>query len=208
MKILVIAAHADDAELSVGGTIAKYAPVHDIKLLTLILPHEDREGLASQVRKGERLMAQGESATILGLKNVDVLDMDPYTLAYNRDLVKRLDNHISSYAPDLIFTHWVGDSHQNHRHVCQATFSAARENKCSVLMYHQLVLGGLTPQAFQPQVFVDISKTMKTKMEAIKRYKFISDEKLNALEAIARFNGSQIGVHYAECFQVGKIIVK
>ena len=208
MKILVIAAHADDAELSVGGTMAKYALSHDIKLLTLILPHEDRDGIASQQRKGERLMAQGESATILGINNVDILDMDPYTTVYNRDLVKRLDNHIREYDPDLIFTHWVGDSHQNHRHVCQATFSAARENKCSVLMYHQLVLGGLTPQAFQPQVFVDISATMRVKIEALKRYKFISDEKLNALKAIARFNGSQIGVNYAECFQVGKIIVK
>ena len=45
MKILVIGAHADDPEVSMGGTIAKFvAEGHEVRLLVCIIPCEDRNG--------------------------------------------------------------------------------------------------------------------------------------------------------------------
>ena len=45
MKILVLSPHCDDAELSMGGTIARYVVEgHNVKLLTCIVPDEELDG--------------------------------------------------------------------------------------------------------------------------------------------------------------------
>ncbi len=209
MKVLVISAHADDAELSMGGTVARLtAQGHNVKFLTLVIPHEDRWGHGCEERRMVRAKDHVLATQILGVKDLEIADMDPYTLTYDRYLVKFLDERILEFGPDLIFTHWTGDSHQNHKHVSEATFSATRKNDCSVLMYHELVLGGITPHPFKPQIFVDISAHVIDKRASLDCYDFIPEEKIEAIEALSRFNGSQINVKHAECFEAGKVILK
>ena len=45
LNILVISPHADDAEIAMGGTIAKYANEgHNVAIITAILPNENVKG--------------------------------------------------------------------------------------------------------------------------------------------------------------------
>ena len=199
MKALVIAAHVDDAELSMGGTVCILGKRgYEVKFLTLIIPHEDRWGRGDDARKERRIAAHRKAALELGVTDLLIADMDPYTLQYDRNLVQYLDEQIINWSPDLVFTHWGGDTHQDHNHVSRATFSALRENNCSIILYHQMMMGGITPTAFRPQLFVDISEEIDLKMRALNHYDFIPDEKKEAIQAQARSNGSQIGVRYAE----------
>jgi|TARA_R110002074_G_scaffold54964_1_gene136657 LmbE family N-acetylglucosaminyl deacetylase len=208
LKVLIIGAHADDPEVSMGGTISKLVRAgHQAKLLTCILPEEDRAGNKVPGAKPSREMYQKNAAKKLGC-SVDILNMDPYSFCLNRELVKLIDKSIVDFEPDLIFTHWYHDSHQDHKAVSNATFAAARKNKTTVLMYEQLTLGGITPGSFNSHVYLDISDTIEEKISAVRCYEFIEDKDLDAILSLARFRGNQIGVKYAECFEVCKVIAK
>ena len=52
MKILALAPHADDVEIGMGGTLAKYvAEGHNVKIICAIVPCEDLEGNSSKKSK-------------------------------------------------------------------------------------------------------------------------------------------------------------
>jgi LmbE family N-acetylglucosaminyl deacetylase len=206
MKVLVIGAHADDPEVSMGGTITDLVSNgHDVSLLVCIVPQEDRAGNIISGAKTERQKFQTAAADKLRCQ-VNMLDMNPYNFEFGRHLVKQIDAAIVKYKPNVIFTHWHHDSHQDHQAVSLATFAAARKNNVSVLMYEQLTLGGITPNSFNSHVYVDISNVLDTKISSVKSYKFLSDNDIDAIISLARFRGNQIGVKYAECFEVCKII--
>ena len=208
MNVLVIGAHADDPEVSMGGTISKFTQQgHNVKMLTCILPQEDRSGNTVKSAKSNRKKFQQNSASMLGC-TVEILDMDPYNFCFNRNLVKMIDQSIVSFDPDVIFTHWENDSHQDHKAVSQATFAAARKNDTSVLIYEQLTLGGLTPHSFKSHVYIDISDQIQQKIAGVKCYEFLPEKDIEAIISLARFRGNQIGVEYAECFEVCKVIGK
>lgn len=208
MKVLVIGAHADDPEISMGGTISKLVEEgHKVKLLICILPAESREGELIKDGKKDRLSFQKKAAKKLGCK-LTVLDLDPYHFSFDRNLVKKIDKEIIDYKPDVIFTHWDNDTHQDHKAVAYSTFAAARKNNVTVLMYEQLTLGGISPYDFSSHVYVDISNTIDKKIESVKSYSFISEKDIEAVISLAKFRGNQLGVDYAECFQVCKIIAE
>ena len=209
MKVLVIAAHADDPEIAMGGTIAKF--IHsgnEVRLLVAIIPCEDIHGVPSEEAKRIRREECINSAKFLGAE-LEILDLDPYQMCFGRDLVKLLDQKITSYAPDIVFTHWEHDSHQDHVALANATFAATRKNNVSLLMYEQLTLGGITPHTFKGNVFFDISDMMETKLESVKIYSSQMQrytDRVEAIKGIAAFRGNQIGVKYAEAFEVVNLL--
>ena len=55
MRVLAISPHADDVEIAMGGTIARFVDEgHVVKILTMIIPCETIEGLADSDWKQER----------------------------------------------------------------------------------------------------------------------------------------------------------
>ena len=210
MKILVIGAHADDPEVSMGGTIAKFVQNrNEVKIVVAIIPCEDIYGIPSEERKRQRWKACEDSAGILGAE-LEVLDLDPYQIWFKRDIVKLLDEKIREFSPNIIYTNWNHDSHQDHVTIANATFAATRKNNVSLLMYEQLTLGGLTPYAFHGQAFVDISDTMKIKMKSVRAYQSQIQQRgrwLEAIEGLATFRGQRIGVKYAEAFQAVRLLL-
>ena len=55
-------------------------------------------------------------------------------------------------------------------------------------------------------ILSDITDSIDKKIESVKCYEFISDADIEAVYSLARFRGNQIGVKYAECFEICKII--
>ena len=207
-KILVISPHADDAEVSMGGTIKQFSRNgHHVKLLVCIIPKEHRDG-KSDDKKGElRALAQKRAAENLGA-DLEILYLDPYTISFNRELVKLFDEKIQEFSPDIIFTQWNHDTHQDHQAVADSTFAASRKNDITILMYEQLTLGGITPYHFKSHVYVDISDSIDDKLKSVERYipDTLKPQDLEAVKSLARFRGNQIKVDYAECFEVCKVI--
>ena len=198
MKIIVFSPHPDDAEVLMGGTIAKYTKQgHDV-LIVLV---------TTTAQKEKRVEESRRAAAILKAR-LDILDINPYELAFNRSLVQAFDSVIRDFPPDIIYTSWVNDSHQDHEAVSKATIAAARRNTCSLYMYEQALPSGLTPYAFRAQAFVDISDTLDTKIESVlahdSQVQSFSEQWIQSIKARANYRGFQINVKYAEAFEVVK----
>ena len=157
MKVLAFGAHPDDLEIGMGGTIARYsARGHEVLMVVATVPN----------RKESRVREAEEAAAILGADLV-VMDVDPDELVFSRQLVRRFDQVFNGYAPDVVYTHSNNDSHQDHAAVTNAVIATTRKNDCSVYMYEQTIPGGIAPNPFHGQYYVDVSDCIAQKLDSI-----------------------------------------
>ena len=208
MKILVFGAHADDAEIGMGATIARYiAEGHDVKIVCAIIPHESKNGVVEIEKKEIRRLAAVRSAEILGAE-LDILDFDPYDFEVNRHYTKIFDQIVREYEPDQVYVSWHNDSHQDHKAIANIIFSSARKNNFSLYMYESMIPGGLVPQPFNTQLYIDVSDYYDKKIESLKQYFSIDlfEQIGEGVIGRAKFRGAQIGVKYAEVFEIVKEI--
>lgn len=208
MKILVFGAHADDAEIGMGATIARYVTEgHEVKIVCAIIPHETVNGQIEVEKKLIREKAAIKSAQILGAE-LEILDINPYEFEVNRKYTKIFDSIVREYNPDQVFVSWCYDSHQDHKAIANMVFSSARKNNFSLYMYESMMPGGLVPQPFNTHLYIDVSGYYDKKIECLKEYYSIRlfDQVGEGVVGRARFRGTQIGVKYAECFEIVKEI--
>ena len=213
LNILVLSPHADDAELGMGGTIAKLVKQkNNVTILTAILPKENLSGKVDKYMENKRYKEQVNSSKLLGAR-LQTLNINPYDFKFNREYVKIFDEKIKKIQPDVIFSCWEHDTHQDHKTLANIIFSVSRKNNISLYMYEAMLPGGINTNAFNPQLFIDISEFMKTKIKSINCYKTVFQRKKNnysnfmeSITARAKFRGEMIGVKYAECFVVVKKI--
>lgn len=200
MNIIVFSPHPDDAEVLVGGTIARYTQKgHNVLIVVVTVPNQKE-------KRGEE---SREAAAILGARQ-SILEINPYELAFDRRTVEIFDNVLKNFPPDVIYTSWIHDSHQDHINVAMATIAAARKNNCSLYMYEPALPSGLTPFAFRPQMFIDISDTIELKIKSVlahnSQFQNFSEQWVQGIRARATYMGFRINAKYAEAFEVVKEI--
>ena len=208
MKVLAFGAHADDVEIGMGGTVARFLEEgHEVKIVSAIVPHEDIEGIPNQEDKKIRMKSAVKAAEILGAE-IEILDIDPYEFAVSRYYTKILDKIIRTYKPDEVFVNWNHDSHQDHRAMANMIFAAARKNNFSLFMYESMIPGGIVPSSFRPQLFVNVSDTINKKIESLQAYWSIQlfDQVGEGIVGRSSYRGHQIGVSHAEAFEIVKKI--
>ena len=200
MNVLVFGAHPDDFEVGMGGTIARYTNAgHRVTCVICVIPN------MFEIRREESL----KSAKVLDVELL-FIDSNPEDFRLTRKLVKDFDSIINDCNPDLIFTHWHLDSHQDHRIVAEATFASARKNASSLYMYEQMIPGGIMPYGFKSQMFVDVTDTIDTKIESVSchesQMKRLNPDSMweNGITGRAAYRGYPINVKYAEAFEVVK----
>jgi len=211
LNVLALSPHADDVEIAMGGTIAKYVSEgHNVTILTAILPKENISGDIDNFMRENRRKEQEKSAKILSA-NLEILDLDPYDFRFNRKYIKLFDQKIKSLNPDIIFSCWEHDTHQDHKNLANIVFSATRKNNISLNMYETMLPGGLNHYSFNPQYFVNISKFIDKKNEALKAYESVfnknknsSEKYFNSIIGRAKFRGEIVCVDYAEAFVIVK----
>ncbi len=200
MRVLAFGAHPDDIEIGMGGTIARHASAGDRVVMAIAVIPNNRE-----VRRREAERAAG----VLGAELM-ILDLPPLELHHTRTVIKKLDQVLDKVAPDVLYTHWNSDSHQDHVAVSMATISAARENRCALLMYEQTIPGGVVPWGFRAQSYVDITSYMPIKMESIATHKSQvranGDLWVQGVRGRAMYRGYQVNAEYAEAFEIVKAI--
>jgi len=200
MNVVVFSPHPDDAEVMMGGTIARYAQKgHKVSIILVTIPNQ----------KERRREESKKAATILGA-NLSLLDLNSYELVFNRSLIEIFDQVIKDSQPDIIYTSWIHDSHQDHITVSRASITAARKNNCSLYMYDQGLPSGLNPYTFRTQAFVDISETMEIKVKGISAHESQVEKYgqrwIQGITARAIYLGYRINTKYAEAFEVVKEI--
>ncbi len=198
--ILLFGGHPDDIEIGMGGTAKKLSSSgREVIACVATVPNQ------ILLRKTEAARA----AKVLGIKTLVFLPMPFRRFGFNRETIGALDKLLMRFAPSGIFTHSLGDSHQDHLALTNAVLSAARRNTSSVFLYEQIIPGGITPIVFRPHLFVDISTHIEDKVRAIEAHKSqVKKYGANWTESIrgrAVMRGHQIQIKYAEAFEVVKI---
>lgn len=211
-KILVVCAHPDDETLGLGGTIRNHILKKDSVFL-LCFSHGQFDRDESDRGISEREQQAKNALKILGTKNSRFLrypDQKLDTISLTK-LAKDIENVVKKIKPNRVYTHFWEDMNQDHRRVFEATLIAARQTPQSpiteLICYETPSSTDWGKRTFQPNYFVDITKTLKYKLKALKNYKdeiskFPHPRSLEAVEHRAAYWGSSVGRKYAEAFMI------
>jgi len=212
MKILAVGSHLDDIELACGGTLAQAVKNgHEVKCLVMTnSAYKNYDGKV--LRTKDEAKVEGVRALLkLKVKDFEILNFPIKNVPYNGKSVEAIDRVISEFKPDLIFTHWIHDTHQDHRNTGLATISAGRRYN-NILMYEPFPPSGRSYEAFRPQVYSDITNTLQAKIDALvahkSQYAKYGEEWIEATKGRAKLRGYESGHSYAECFEIVRMDLK
>ena len=122
IKLLVLGAHADDAEIGCGGTVLKLIQDGVVgSVCWVVLSGKDERADEARV-SAEAMLAGAPESQILqpGFRD----GFFPYDGADIKAFVEEL----KEFRPDLILTHQRQDLHQDHRITCELTWNTFRNH--------------------------------------------------------------------------------
>jgi LmbE family N-acetylglucosaminyl deacetylase len=120
--VLCLGAHADDIEIGCGGTLL---------YLKSILPRLRFYWVvfSASGRRGQEAAKAAELFTASCDKEVVLKDFRDGYLPYEGGEVKDSFEELKRQVdPDMIFTHWHGDAHQDHRLLSELTWNTFRDH--------------------------------------------------------------------------------
>ncbi len=216
VDILAISAHADDIELSCGGTIAAaVAQGQKVGIIDLTGGEMGTRG-TPEIRLRESAAAQ----EILGAEFRETLDFGDGALRTGREEELQLIRLIRKYRPLMVLAPYPEDRHPDHsragRLITEASFYAGLKKLDTGQSAHrpQTVAYFLQNYMQTPSFIVDIQHSHETKMKAVAAYEsqFYNPESkepvtwiakkafIDMIEARARHFGGMIGSEFGEAF--------
>jgi LmbE family N-acetylglucosaminyl deacetylase len=218
-----IFAHPDDAEFSVAGTVASWAQAGCRVVYVLCTdgdvgtsdPDITRERLAEKRRAEQRAACR-----VLGVGQVEFLGypdglLQP-TLELRRDLVRLIRKHKPEVVlcgdPTTFFYGHEYINHPDHRAAAQAALEAVFPAASMPLVFPELAEEGLTSHRVRQvyiwgsadvNVWVDISTTLKRKIEALRQHESQMEDwdPTDMLTRWARERAEGQEMTYAETFR-------
>jgi LmbE family N-acetylglucosaminyl deacetylase len=216
MNVLVVAPHPDDEVFGVGGTIARLSGEgHEV---TAAIVTKGWEPLFSDsfVEKGREEARKANE--VLGVKSLRFMDLPVTKLNQipTHELNEKFDRLMEEEKPAVVFLPFYGDRHEDHRQVFAACMVALRPTANRKYLQRILCYETISEThwsspyidpCFEPQLWVDISKYLPTKLQAAQKYQSQLQQEpnarsLEALTALAKWRGSTAGMFSAEGFVV------
>jgi LmbE family N-acetylglucosaminyl deacetylase len=222
-KILIIAAHPDDEVLGCFGTVAKMVKEGD-EAYTLILgegktSRDEQRSIENKKAELNILNQEIEKAnSVINIKKTFIENFpdNRFDSVDLLDIVKAILKVKKEIKPDIIFTHYENDLNIDHQITYQAVVTATRpmEDESVKEIYSFEVLSSTEwnyPLSFSPDLFFDISETIKLKKEAMKQYnselcQFPHPRSIEGIELNAKYHGMRVGKAYVEAFKTVRVI--
>ena len=215
MRVLIVAAHPDDETLGAGGTMAWHASRGDAVSVCIltdgVTSRHDQVELQEECARRACATLGVTKVVFVGLadQRLDVVPM--------LDVITPIEECIREFQPDVVLTHFAGDVNEDHRIVSRATMVATRpvagssvRKICSFEVPSSTDWAPPQPgSVFAPNLYVDISETLETKLLAMKAYAdtyhtevrpYPHPRSLEALRAYAQRHGVAAGLMAAEPF--------
>jgi len=221
LDVIVFAAHPDDAELSMGGTIAKLTKNNlKVGIIDFTMGELGTRG-TPEIRQKEA----SKATSILKVAIRDNLLIPDGNIQNNEENLIKVVTAIRRYKPKIIFAPFFNDRHPDHLDASilakRAMFQSGLQKiktfdkevpqdayRPSYIYYY------MQTYTFEPSFIIDISDSFVIKMKAIKAYSsqfhnpkskepetFISRQDfIRYIESRASFYGFQIGKSYGEPF--------
>ncbi len=122
LTILCVGAHSDDIEIGCGATLLQLRHSVTKPRLCWVVLCASGARQREAVKAAELFAAGCESEVVLKEFRDGYL---PYDGAQVKDFFEEMKSRVN---PDLIFTHWQGDAHQDHRLASELTWNTFRNN--------------------------------------------------------------------------------
>ncbi len=204
LNILCLGAHSDDIEIGCGGTLLRLINELDgLRFYWVVF--SGNSGRAKEAQKSAAAF----------LKNVQskIIDVHNYQESYFPFIGDKIKNYFeklkAEFSPDIIFTHYLNDAHQDHRLISNLTWNTFRDHL--ILEYEIPKYDGdlVTPNLY---VYLD-ETTVQRKLKFIcdvfnsqKERSWFTEE---TFRSILRIRGieSNSPSKYAEAFHCRKLVI-
>jgi LmbE family N-acetylglucosaminyl deacetylase len=207
-RILVVAAHPDDELLGCGGTVALHTQAGD--QVTSVIACEGESLRYGKAGVGQRDHVE-RAANTLGVRDCRLLEfsdqhLDTHTLT---DIITPLEQIVRDVRPQIVYCQYGGDINVDHQLLFKALLVATRPTEEFIQAVYAFDTASSTewayPRTFVPDTWVDISRTLKTKLKAMACYTselrpYPHPRSLEALENRAKAWGNQSCLAAAEVF--------
>ncbi len=203
LKVLCLGAHADDIEIGCGGTILKLLETSRRTMFYWVVfsANERRKKEAEESANAFLADSKGKNISIQDFKDA----FFPYAGSEIKEYFEGLKREVN---PDLIFTHYRMDLHQDHRLISDLTWNTFRDHL--ILEYEILKYDG---DLGSPNFFVHLEEpTCDRKIKHIldifksqhENQWFTGD----AFRSILRIRGVESNAphRYAEAFYCRKLV--
>lgn len=206
-KILVLAPHTDDGEFGCGGALRKWVKEgKEIYYIAFSSAEQSvPQGMPDDILKKEIREAIKELG--IPLDNLILLDYPVRNFPAHRQSI--LDYMISirdQINPELVLLPSTNDTHQDHQTIIQEGFRAFKQTS---MIGYEMPWNNLN---FSTNLFVSLEENhIVTKIKALKYYKSQSGKDYTTddfIRSLARVRGVQIGVEYAETFEVIRWVIR
>lgn len=203
INILCLGAHSDDIEIGCGATLLQFRKMFGKVSFTWVV-------FSASGMRGQEALKSAELFTAGSKREVVLKELRDGFLPYNGGAVKEAFEELKSRVdPDLIFTHWAGDAHQDHRLISELTWNTFRNH--TILEYEIPKYDG---DLGRPNCFVPVEAPLYEEKIAyllgafesqrskpwFQRETFLGLMRIRGMEA-----NSQSG--YAEAFYARKLVI-
>jgi LmbE family N-acetylglucosaminyl deacetylase len=122
LNLLCLGAHSDDIEIGCGGTLLELKRSYpDVRFRWVVFSASGTR--ASEAKKAADLFTAGSRSEVT-LKEF----RDGFFPYYGGEVKEFFEELKKGVTPDLIFTHWEGDAHQDHRLISELTRNTFRNH--------------------------------------------------------------------------------
>ena len=199
--LLCLGAHSDDIEIGCGATIRKLTREQPaMAVWWIVLTATGRRRAEAKRSARAFLRDAGRSQVIIRQFRNGYF---PFEGTAIKDFFERLKSRVK---PDLVFTHFRDDRHQDHRLVSDLTWNTFRDH-----LIWEYEIPKYDGDLASPNLFVPLSRTLaKEKAETLCRFFPTQRNKhwfaADTFLALMRLRGMECCAEYAEAFYVRKII--
>jgi LmbE family N-acetylglucosaminyl deacetylase len=203
-RVLCLGAHSDDIEIGCGGTILRLLHTYKKCDVTWVVLSAKAQRKREALSSARRFLREAFMKAIItkGFKE----SFFPYRGEEIKGFFEQLKKQV---APDLIFTHYRHDLHQDHRVICELTWNTFRNHQ--ILEYEIPKYDG---DLGQPNVYIPLTHAL-----CEKKVRYLMDEfstqrgrqwfTEDTFYSLLRLRGveSNASGKYAEAFYSRKIVL-
>lgn len=183
--ILALGAHAADIEFSCGAVIAKHTQRGDrATLVHLTLGEAGHPNMPAPDYAEQKKIECQQAAEVLGA-DVRWLPYADAALPATPEIELAICDLIRELRPSVVLAHWQGSFHRDHvisHHLAMRGVALARLPSCQRALPPHTVETVLfpenweDPQGFRPEVYIDVSESYDTWLEAAGKYALFRGE--------------------------------
>ena len=209
-KVLILAPHMDDAEIGCGGLIAHFAHFAHVREFifssaaqSTIEAGHTVEQLENEHITAYQVLVQEENKENIvfykGSKDIPVRHFP----SHRQEILDEMVSLIGFFDPDIVLLPGTGDVHQDHQVIHDEGIRAFKG--CSILGYeisHNYVNGSFRNDMYIPLSDDEMGRKIAA-VECFETQRHRADRSgPDVIKALAMTRGAQIGVRYAEAYEV------